>query len=265
MSMGMTAAGSVTLDRPAPAGEKVKVWSPVPLAAMIGLVFAICGAFRWYQQVEGFKSGLDASEAAFWEKWMPLFYLNLAVTAVAQTSVPLYLWLTRDRALSKVTPDVELRRYFLFFALLVTMTLTQTIAIVFGATDAAWHQVVVRDTSLTPSHIVLFFGIVPLQTCFGMSAFFYSLTRIPQFADKLSIAMVLSFTGPFLTLPSVAYNEWGHAYWLMEELFIAPLHWGFVVLGWSFLAILAVIAQSMPRVLELFRLTAAAPVTSPAR
>ena len=107
-----------------PSAEKVKVWSPLPLVAMVGIVFAICGAWRWYQQVEGFKSGLDASEAAFWEKWMPLWYLNLAATAVAQTSVPLYMWLTRDRALSKVTPEVELKRYFLFFAMLVTMTMT---------------------------------------------------------------------------------------------------------------------------------------------
>jgi len=135
--MSMTAVGSAALERPS--AEKVKVWSPLPLVAMVGIVFAICGAWRWYQQIEGFKSGLDASEAAFWEKWMPLWYLNLAATAVAQTSVPLYMWLTRDRALSKVTPEVELKRYFLFFALLVTMTITQMISIVFGATDSACH------------------------------------------------------------------------------------------------------------------------------
>lgn len=253
--MAISAVGSVALERGAPAKEPVKVWSPLPLAAMIGIVFAICGAWRWYQQIEGFKSGLDSSQAAFWEKWMPLFYLNMAVAGVAQVSIPTYLWLTRDRSLSKVTPDVELHRYFMFFAMLVTMTMTQTTAIVFGATDAAWHQVVVRDTSLTPSHIVLFFGIVPLFTCFGLAAFFYALTRIPEFSRTVPLALMLAVLAPFMVLPSVAYNEWGHAYWLMEELFIAPLHWGFVMLAWGFMAALGVIGMTLPRVAELVRLT----------
>ncbi len=250
--MSVTAIGVGEEAQPA---QPVKVWSPLPLVAMIGVVFAICGSFRWYQQVEGFKSGLDASEAAFFEKWMPLWYLNLALTGIAETSIPLYLWLTRDRALAKVTPSIELRRYFRLFALLFVMTMTQTISIIFGATDAAWHQVVVRDTSLTPSHIVLFFGIVPLFTTFGLAAFFWAITRIPDFARNISLALVLAVMAPFMVLPSVAYNEWGHAYWLMEELFIAPLHWGFVALGFGFMAMLAVVAQSIPRVIELVRLT----------
>jgi ammonia monooxygenase/methane monooxygenase subunit C len=88
--MALTAVGSAALERPASASEKVKVWSPLPLVAMVGVVFAICGAWRWYEQIEGFKSGLDASEAAFWEKWMPLWYLNLAAAGIAQTTVPIY-------------------------------------------------------------------------------------------------------------------------------------------------------------------------------
>jgi methane/ammonia monooxygenase subunit C len=251
--MAMTAlSGGVT----APATAE-KEWSAIPLAVMVGTVFAIIGTWRWYQQVEGFTSGLDASQQAFWDKWMPLWYLNVSLAAVAQTTIPLYFWFTRDRALKELAPAVELNRYFLLFAMLFTMTMTQTIAITFGAVDAAWHQVVVRDTSLTPSHIVLFFGIVPLFSSFGLAAFFYSLTRIPQFAEKISIAMVLGVTAPFMVLPSVAYNEWGHAYWLMEELFIAPLHWGFVALAWGFMAMLGVVAQSLPRVVELVRATSA--------
>jgi methane/ammonia monooxygenase subunit C len=234
-----------------------KIWSPVPLVAMVGIVFALVGAWRWYQQVEGFASGLDATEAVFWEKWMPLWYLNCALAAISQVTIPLYFWFTRDKALAKITPAVELKRYFVLFAMLVTMTMTQTIAIIFGAVDAAWHQVVVRDTSLTPSHIVLFFGLVPLFTGFALCAFFYSLTRIPQYAEKISIALVIAVAAPFMVLPSVAYNEWGHAYWLMEELFIAPLHWGFVALAWGFMAMLGVLGQSLPRVLELCRLTSA--------
>src|SRR5207249_11579650 len=98
--MALSAVGSAALERPAPASDKVKVWSPLPLVAMVGIVFAICGAWRWYEQIEGFKSGLDASEAAFWEKWMPIWYLTLAAAGIAQTTVTIYLWLTGDRRLA---------------------------------------------------------------------------------------------------------------------------------------------------------------------
>jgi methane/ammonia monooxygenase subunit C len=37
----------------------------------------------------------------------------------------------------------------------------------------------------------------------------------------------------------------------MEELFSAPLHWGFVVLGWSALALGGVLMQIVLRVNEL--------------
>ncbi len=35
-----------------------------------------------------------------------------------------------------------------------------------------------------------------------------------------------------MILPNVGLNEWGHAFWFVDELFAAPLHWGFVTLGW---------------------------------
>jgi methane/ammonia monooxygenase subunit C len=250
----MAIAATRRLEIPPATSEATKVWSPAPLLGMGVFVLGLLAAWRWYEQIEGFNSGLDASEPIFTEKWMPLWYLNCTVAAIAQITIPLYFWRTRDRHLDRLAPALELRRYFTFFAILVAFGLGSLGAIVFGASDAAWHQVVVRDTSLTPSHIVLFFGTVPLFVSFAMAAFFYSLTRLPRFADNISMALLVSVTGVFLTLPSVAYNEWGHAYWLMEELFIAPLHWGFVILGWSSLAVLAVIVQSVPRCIELVRL-----------
>ncbi len=69
------------------------------------------------------------------------------------------------------------------------------------------------------------------------------------------LAYINRMTTTGMVLPSVAYNEWGHAFWLMEELFIAPLHWGFVALAWGFMAALGVIGLSLPRVAELVRLT----------
>ncbi|HWV47806.1 MAG TPA: methane monooxygenase/ammonia monooxygenase subunit C, partial [Nitrospira sp.] len=43
---------------------------------------------------------------------------------------------------------------------------------------------------------------------------------------------VAAVVGPMFILPNVGLNEWGHAFWFVDELFSAPLHWGFVTLGW---------------------------------
>lgn len=229
----------------------VKVWSPVPLVAMVGIVLAICGAWRYYQQLEGLKSGLDASQAIFWEKWMPVFNLNMGVGMLVQVTIPLYLWFTRDQALAKLTPAVELKRYLILFAMLVTLTMTQMLAITFGTVDAAWHQIVVRDTSLTPSHIVLFFGAMPIFIIIGVSSYLYAHTRIPMFAREHSVPFLIAVAGPFLMLPNVGFNEWGHTFWIMEEIFSAPLHAGFVVFAWAALALGGLLLQALPRIIEL--------------
>jgi len=67
----------------------------------------------------------------------------------------------------------------------------------------------------------------------------------------VSLPHVLAVVGPFMIMPNVGLNEWGHAFWFMEELFSAPLHWGFVVLGWSALALGGVLMQVVIRVNEL--------------
>jgi methane/ammonia monooxygenase subunit C len=46
-----------------------------------------------------------------------------------------------------------------------------------------------------------------------------------------------------MILPNVGLNEWGHTFWFMEELFVAPLHYGFVIFGWLALAIAGVLLQ----------------------
>jgi methane/ammonia monooxygenase subunit C len=50
---------------------------------------------------------------------------------------------------------------------------------------------------------------------------------------------------------NVGLNEWGHTFWFMEELFVAPLHWMFVFFGWFSLAVYGVALQIIGRVQEL--------------
>jgi methane/ammonia monooxygenase subunit C len=64
------------------------------------------------------------------------------------------------------------------------------------------------------------------------------------FADGLSLPYLVTVVGPFMILPNVGLNEWGHTFWFMEELFVAPLHYGFVFFGWLALAIAGVLLQS---------------------
>jgi methane/ammonia monooxygenase subunit C len=54
-----------------------------------------------------------------------------------------------------------------------------------------------------------------------------------------------------MIFPNVGFNEWGHTFWFMEELFVAPLHGGFVFFGWFSLAVSGVSLQILGRVAEL--------------
>jgi len=89
----------------------------------------------------------------------------------------------------------------------------------------------------------------PMYIVIGVGGFMYARTRLPAFACKgWSVAYVLLFIGPFMIFPNVGLNEWGHTFWFMEELFVAPLHWGFVFFGWFSLAVFGVtLANPWPR------------------
>ena len=92
---------------------------------------------------------------------------------------------------------------------------------------------IIRDTSFTPSHIPLFYGSFPMYIIMGVSMYIYASTRLPIYNKATSFPLVMVIAGPIMSLPNVGLNEWGHAFWFMEELFSAPLHWGFVVLAWA--------------------------------
>ena len=56
-----------------------------------------------------------------------------------------------------------------------------------------------------------------------------------------NLMYLIAVIGPFMILPNVGLNEWGHTFWFMEELFVAPLHYGFVFFGWAALAVMGVV------------------------
>jgi methane/ammonia monooxygenase subunit C len=164
-----------------------------------------------------------------------------------------YVWLTRDRHLDQLKPALELKRYVTFITLIFIYAFTFYWAgSFFAEQDASWHQVVVRDTSFTPSHIAVFYFSFPLFIIQGVALLLYATTRLPLYAKGVSIPLVMAVVGPFMLLPNVGFNEWGHAFWIMEEYFTVPLHYGFVFFGWAILALGGILVQIMSRLTVLF-------------
>jgi len=64
---------------------------------------------------------------------------------------------------------------------------------------------------------------------------------------------LVSVVGPFMILPNVGLNEWGHTFWFMEELFVAPLHYGFVFFGWATLGVLGVVNTEVAAISKLLK------------
>jgi len=221
----------------------------VPLLSIITIVFI---ATFWYQAWAAWSYGLDATTAEFGEYWMSVFYIETVVLWSINIFVWVYIWVKRDRNVASITPTEELRRYMTWVGIISAYVLSLYFAASFFAEqDASWHQAVVRDTSFTPTHIMLFYGWFPFYMCFGGMTLLYSMTQIPAYAKRLSMMILLAVLGPFLILPNVAYNEWGHAFWISEEIFSLPLHWGFVVFGWAALAFGGLLVQVLNRLMVL--------------
>jgi methane/ammonia monooxygenase subunit C len=150
--------------------------------------------------------------------------------------------------LASLTVKEEIKRYFYFLMWLGVYLF----AVYFGSSffteqDASWHQVIIRDTSFTPSHIPLFYGSFPMYVIMGIATYLFAKTRLPLYNKGTSFPLVMAISGPVMSLPNVGLNEWGHAFWFMEELFSAPLHWGFVVLAWAALFAGGVAVQIIAR------------------
>jgi methane/ammonia monooxygenase subunit C len=226
--------------------------------SMIGFALAIAGLvvlhvfWRMYFEVFALSAGLDVTAPVFTTVWWNLLFAQVPIIFGISFIAWTYLIVTRDRNMAAMTPELEFKRLFYFTLWLVAYTAAVLPVSYWTEGDAAWHQSIMRDSAFGPTHIILFYGIIPAYLFFGVGAFIYGTTRCPIFASGISLTLVLAVVGPFLVLPNVGFNEWGHAFWLTEEVFSHPLHWGFVVLGVTALALAGVAAQIALRLRELF-------------
>lgn len=249
-SIGIEVSGRAAASRQAEGGTPYLN----PRNYLIGMftILAIALFSIWYQQTFAYKYGMDSHDPVFDIYWMRVLYIELVVDAIAAVTIWGYLWMSKEKSLEALPAKEEMKRYFYLVMWLGVYTFAVYFAAGYFATqDAAWHQVVIRDTSFTPSHIIIFYLIFPLYIILGVASWLYAYTRLPLFSKGISIPLTLAVVGPFMIMPNVGYNEWGHAFWFMEELFSAPLHWGFGILGWSALGLGGVLLQVMFRLSQL--------------
>lgn len=77
-----------------------------------------------------------------------------------------------------------------------------------------------------------------------LSSYAYARNRLPEvfgLRRGLPLAFVLLAAGGFFAVVNFAFNEFGHAMWICEELFTYPMHWPFVL----FITVMAMVFASV--------------------
>jgi methane/ammonia monooxygenase subunit C len=251
MSMTDTNRANDT-DRADAALHAAPILNTRPVLIGIATLMFFVAVIRAYEHVFGWKAGLDSFSPEFQSYWMPMLLASVPINILVAGALVGYLWRTRDRDFTALTPAMETRRLIYLVEWLVVFALALYFGLsFFSEQTAVWHMTAVRDTDFTPSNIVTFYISYPLFAIIGIGAFSYAKTRLPFFAKGYSLPFVVLVVGVFMTIPNVGFNEWGHTFWSMDEGFAGPLHWGFVFFGWMSLAVFGVVLQILGRFREL--------------
>jgi methane/ammonia monooxygenase subunit C len=221
-------------------------------SAIITLVFVALTvwAFMWW------RDGMDAASVEFDLYWKRLFWIELIADGVI--AGVWWGWLIRSgRALAArpVTISDKVHRTAIFWAYIAFSSMVlYWMAGYWPNWDGAWHQTIVRDTALTPPHITMFYFTFPLGIITTVATYLYGMTRLPELYSLrkgVHWAFFLLIAASVLETMQVAFNEFGHAWLIVEEVFAVPYHWPFVTYGWLAGGIFALWGET---VLYLFRL-----------
>lgn len=231
---------------------------PLGLAASVAVVAAVAlFLYRWYMEATAFTVGLDYFEPEFQTYWMSWLYgQGILVVLLGAVGIP-GIWFTRPsrEEVMSMSANDELSWYVMLFTFLSVLSfLVVCVLGIWVEADAAWHQVTIRDTDFTPTHIQLFYGVIPLAAAGLVLGLLWIHTRLPDYVGRFSIPLGIVASAPLLIMPNLGYNEWGHTFFYAEELFAAPVHWGFVVLGWGLFGITGFLIECLNRVVVLTRI-----------
>lgn len=249
---------AVELDNIAISARKGGSWAPLLIG--MGVVLAATAFWSTWDKLFAFSKGIDATTPEFSRYWMTLLFANLTIIPLG--GLIWYSWIAKGCKHCKaqqaqygaVTAQHEMGHIWRLWALLGIYLLAIFVGGSFKAEqDATWHQVATRDTAFTPSHINLFFGAFPLFIMLAVGAYLYARDRLPHlFRDKgFPVSWALVLTGSFFLLIWVAMNEWFHSFFFTEEIFSAPLHWGFNLFAYLLAGTFAVWFATGPRMWEL--------------
>jgi methane/ammonia monooxygenase subunit C len=204
---------SATIETVKAEAKEASLLNKPAMLAGAALYIVFYGWVRWYEGVYGWSAGLDSFAPEFETYWMNFLYIEMVLEVLTASVLWGYIWKSRDRKVMSITPREELRRHFTHWVWLVMYG----IAIYYGASyfteqDGTWHQTIVRDTDFTPSHVIEFYLSYPIYIITGVSAFLYAKTRLPTYQNGLPLQYMVSVIGPFMILPNVGLNEWGHTF-----------------------------------------------------
>jgi methane/ammonia monooxygenase subunit C len=201
------------------------------------LLFA-ANLFLWIWDYNfAFTAGLNSASRAFTLHYRTLFWGELLTNGIFAGLW--YGWLIRTgRPLVGKTPEPaeEVRRIAVLWGIIGATSLSLYIEASFWPNwDGAWHQTMVRDTALTPTHIPMFYFFFPMSVVLALGAYIYGRFRLPAVYGRekgFPWSFFLLISAAVLEFVEVAFNEWGHSLWMSEEFFSVPFHWPFVIYGW---------------------------------
>jgi methane/ammonia monooxygenase subunit C len=213
--------------------------------------------FLWFLDYEfAFSAGLNSASREFTLYYRTLFWGEL-ITLGVFTGI-WYGWLIRtgrEMANQPFSRPEEVRRIAVLWSIIGVTSLSIYIEASFWPNwDGAWHQTLVRDTALTPTHIPMFYFFFPLSVVLALGAYIYGNSRIPALYSRdkgFPWSFFLLIAAAVLECMEVAFNEWGHSLWISEEFFAVPFHWPFVAYGWLASGMFAVWGETILRLYEI--------------
>ncbi len=263
-----TGQGATTSARSVNPTDWMVGWQPLFWGS--ALVIA-ANVFLWFWNYNFmFSAGLNSASVEFTRYYRSLFWGQVITLGVFGGAW--FGWLIRTGRAMVGKPcerAEEVRRIAILWSIIGITSLSIYIEASFWPNwDGSWHQTMVRDTALTPTHIPMFYFFFPLSSILAVGAYLYGRFRIPALygADKgFPWSFFLLISAAVLECMAVAANEWGHSLWISEEIFSVPFHWPFIVYGWLASGMFAVWGETILRLLEIEKAEEAANASTPLR
>jgi methane/ammonia monooxygenase subunit C len=241
-----------------------------PLFWSCALIMA-ANIFLWFWNYNfAFTAGLNSASPEFTRYYRSLFWGEVISLGIF-TGI-WFGWLIRTGREMVGQPcerAEEVRRIAILWSLVGATSLTVYLMASFWPNwDGSWHQTMVRDTALTPTHIPMFYFFFPLSVTLAVGTYIYGRFRIPALyaRDKgFPWSFFLLISAAVLECMTVAANEWGHSLWISEEIFSVPFHWPFVVYGWLASGMFAVWGETIIRLFEIEKAEEVANTEAPLR